>query len=265
MPRHVTGAASDLVDVRRAADRFRTRTDWLDSRSSFSFGPHYDPGNTAFGRLVAHNDDVVRPGTGFDPHPHRDVEVVTWVLEGALVHEDSTGHRGVVHPGLAQRMSAGTGVVHSERNDAWRADAAAPVAPVRFVQMWVRPDESGVRPGYEQRDVSADLAAGGLVTVASGMPRHRDSAGVHLGARGAALHAARPAFGTTPLVLPEAPRLHLYVARGTVHVEGVGELGPGDALRLTGDGGRRVTAATPGAAAPPEVLLWELHDPVEAP
>ena len=108
------------VDVRRTDDRFKTRIDWLDSKHSFSFGHHRDPDNTHHGLLLVSNDDVVLPGAGFDTHPHRDMEIVTWVLKGSLVHQDSEGNTGVLYPGLAQRMSAGTGILHSERNDSWR-------------------------------------------------------------------------------------------------------------------------------------------------
>ncbi len=110
------------VDIRRAADRAATKIDWLDSKHSFSFGHHYEPNNTHHGLLLVNNDDIVKPGTGFDTHPHRDMEIVTWVLQGSLVHQDSTGNSGVIYPGgLAQRMSAGRGgILHSEKNDSWR-------------------------------------------------------------------------------------------------------------------------------------------------
>src|SRR4051812_1433596 len=103
------------VDARRAEDRFATRMSWLDSKHSFSFGHHYDAGNTSHGVLLVNNDDIVHPGTGFETHRHRDMEIVTWVLQGSLVHQDSTGHSGVIYPGLAQRMSAGAGILHSEK------------------------------------------------------------------------------------------------------------------------------------------------------
>ena len=120
------------------------------------------------------NDDVVAPGTGFETHPHRDMEIVTWVLDGGLVHQDSEGHSGVIHPGLAQRMSAGTGILHSEKNDSWRLTGGPEHAePVHFVQMWVVPDTPGIAPGYEQLDITTELERGGLVTVASGMARAR--------------------------------------------------------------------------------------------
>lgn len=107
-----------------AEDRYRTEVGWLDSKHSFSFGHHHDHRNTHHGLLLVNDDDVVHPGTGFDTHPHRDMEIVTWVLRGSLVHQDSTGHNGVIYPGLAQRMSAGTGILHSEKNDSWRTWAS---------------------------------------------------------------------------------------------------------------------------------------------
>jgi redox-sensitive bicupin YhaK (pirin superfamily) len=149
------------IDVRRAETRPRTALPWLDSRHSFSFGRHYDPANTRHGLLVVNNDDVVRAGTGFSTHPHQDMEIVTWVLDGELEHKDSAGHKGLLYPGLAQRMSAGTGIWHSEMNP--RADA-----DVHFVQMWVLPDTERVDPGYEQLDVNGDRDRGGLVPIASG-------------------------------------------------------------------------------------------------
>ncbi|MEZ5237118.1 MAG: pirin family protein [Acidimicrobiales bacterium] len=181
------------IDVRRAADRFVTRTGWLDSRHSFAFGHHRDPRNTHHGLLLVSNDDVVAPGTGFDTHPHRDMEIVTWVLQGSLVHQDSTGNHGVIYPGLAQRMSAGRGILHSEKNDAWRLGGEPHEDPVRFVQMWVVPDTDGIDPGYEQLELPAERLASGLVPVASGREdAHNDDAAIRISNRFAALHAARP-------------------------------------------------------------------------
>ena len=176
---------ADAFTVITSDARATTETDWVTSRHSFSFGDHYDPGNTHFGTLLVNNEERVSPGQGFDTHPHRETEIVTWVTEGALVHQDSEGHSGVIHPGLAQRMSAGTGILHSERNDT----AEGQVAPVRFVAMWIAPDESGLAPSYDQRDVGAELGRGGLVTVASGDPAH-DSA-IRIANRSATLSAAR--------------------------------------------------------------------------
>ncbi|MEV0808660.1 pirin family protein [Micromonospora sp. NPDC050200] len=247
-------APSPAVDVRRAADRFATRLSWLDSKHSFSFSRHYDPANTHHGLLLVNNDDVVHPGTGFETHPHEDMEIVTWVLRGSLVHQDSTGHSGVIYPGLAQRMSAGTGILHSEKNDSWRLDGRDPhTDPVHFVQMWVVPDTDGVDPGYEQLEIGDELLRGGLVPVASGMDRYDGASAIRIRNRYATLHAARLAPGDE-VTLPDAPYLHLYVPSGAVTLEGAGRLGEGDAARITMTGGHRV-AATEAA----EILVWEMH------
>ena len=155
------------IDVRPAGQRFHTDIGWLDSWHSFSFSNHYDPANVGHGQLLVLNDDRVAPASGFGTHAHRDMEIVTWVLEGTLEHRDSEGNHGVLYPGLAQRMSAGSGIRHSEMNP-------DPDLPVHFLQMWVIPDTAGVTPGYEQLDLSERLDAGGLVAVASGVgPRRR--------------------------------------------------------------------------------------------
>lgn len=177
-----------LIDVRRSDGRSETSLTWLRGRHSFWVGGQpYDPGNTHHGLLVVHNEDTIRPGSGFDTHPHRDMEIVTWVLEGALVHQDSAGNSGVIYPGLAQRMSAGTGILHSERNDSRRLGRERHTNPVHLIQMWVVPDETGVTPGYEQLEVDNDLLSGGLVTVASGMARHHGDAAIRIRNRHAAL------------------------------------------------------------------------------
>ncbi|HEY5148534.1 MAG TPA: pirin family protein [Mycobacterium sp.] len=252
------------VDIRRAADRAATKIDWLDSKHSFSFSHHYDPANTHHGLLLVNNDDIVKPGTGFDTHPHRDMEIVTWVLRGSLVHQDSTGHSGVIYPGLAQRMSAGRGILHSEKNDSWTLTGEQPHwghlpreaqrdEPVHFVQMWVVPDESGVTPGYQQLEIDDELLRGGLVTIASGMPEHKNDTAISIRNRYAALHGARLQPGDT-VELPDAPYLHLFVPRGEVTLEGGGQLHEGDAVRFTSAGGQRITATEPA-----EVLVWEMH------
>ncbi|MEO8328573.1 MAG: pirin family protein [Candidatus Nanopelagicales bacterium] len=242
------------VDLRPADDRFATDWGWLDSHHSFSFGSHYDPKNTHFGLLLVSNDDIVTPGAGFETHPHRDMEIVTWVLDGGLVHQDSQGHNGVIYPGLAQRMSAGTGILHSEKNDSWRLTGEpAHSEPVHFVQMWVLPDERGITPGYEQLDIGVELAAGGLVPVATGMAKHADASAIVIHNRDAALLAARLRIGQT-VDLPDAAFVHLYVARGSVELEGAGSLRAGDAARVTASEGQRVSATTDA-----ELLIWEMH------
>ncbi|WP_028475902.1 pirin-like bicupin family protein [Nocardia sp. CNY236] len=244
------------VDVHRGGDRAKTQVSWLDSKHSFSFGDHYDPDNTHHGLLLVHNEDIVTAGQGFETHPHRDMEIVTWVLGGSLVHQDSLGHSGVIYPGLAQRMSAGTGILHSEKNDSWRLDSRVREhdRPVHFVQMWVVPDESGLSPGYQQLEIDDELASGGLVTVASGLPRYRDRTAITIKSSRCALHVARMAGGGQAIDLPDAPYLHVFVARGEVDMEGVGVLATGDAVRSTRTGGQRVVARRSA-----EILVWEMH------
>jgi redox-sensitive bicupin YhaK (pirin superfamily) len=243
---------ADRIEVRRAQSRFRTVTEGTDTRHSFSFGTHYDPANVGFGPLLVHNDDQVRTGAGYPDHPHADAEILTWVLEGSLVHQDSTGHRGLVTPGLAQRLSAGGGVVHAERNDAFRTDPAAPLVPVRFVQMWLRPDTPGTPPTYAAGPVDLPDLAAGWRPVASG--DHPDAA-VSVATRGATLWVTRLAPGVVRL-LPAAAQAHVFVATGVVEAEAVGRLEEGDALRLSGDAQLRLTGVQPA-----EVLVWTMMVP----
>jgi redox-sensitive bicupin YhaK (pirin superfamily) len=250
----MTSTIQPIVDIRRAADRDKTKISWLDSKHSFSFGGHYDPANTHHGLLLVNNDDTVKPGAGFETHPHKDMEIITWVLRGSLVHQDSTGHSGVIYPGLAQRMSAGHGILHSEKNDSWTLTGdQSHSEPVHFVQMWVVPDEAGIKPGYQQQEVDDELLRQGLVTIASGMPQYKDETAISIQNKYAALRGARLQPGES-IELPYAPYLHLFVPRGAVALEGAGDLHEGDAVRLTASGGQRVTATEPA-----EILLWEMH------
>jgi quercetin 2,3-dioxygenase len=229
------------IDVRRAEERFATKIDWLDSKHSFSFGPHFDPTNVGHGLLLVSNDDVVRAGTGFDTHPHRDMEIVTWVLSGELEHKDSERNRGIIYPGLAQRMSAGTGIWHSEINASAEAD-------VHFVQMWVPPDTDSIDPGYQQVDINDELAKGGLVPIASG--KGHDTA-ISIRQRDAVLWGGRLRAGET-VTIPDDRHVHVFVPIGTAELEQAGALDTGDAVRLTDAGGLELTAGPDGA----EVLIW---------
>lgn len=233
------------IVIQRGAQRFRTETDWLESYHSFSFGPHRDPANTHHGLLLVNNDDWVQPGTGFGRHPHQDMEIVTWVLSGGLWHEDSAGHSGVIVPGLAQRMSAGTGIWHAETNPSQDE-------PVHLVQMWVVPDRTGLPPSYEQRDRSTALASGGLVAIASG--RGHEGA-VRLHQRGATLWGGRLQAGES-VGLPDAPFLFVYLARGGAALSGGARLETGDAARVTDS---RDLALTADRETGSEVLVWEMH------
>jgi quercetin 2,3-dioxygenase len=236
--------AASTIDVRRADDRFATEAGWLNSRHSFSFGHHYDPANTRHGLLLVSNDDRVEAGTGFETHPHRDMEIVTWVLEGELEHKDTLGNTGLIYPGLAQRMSAGRGIWHSEKNNTSDRD-------VHFIQMWVLPDEESIDPGYQQLDINAELDKGGLVPIASGRGH---AAAIAIRQQGAVLWGGRLKSAEVVQV-PDNAFAHVYVARGEVVLDGAGPLNAGDAVRLTAAGGPQLTAGVDGA----EVLIWEMN------
>lgn len=235
------------VRVLPAAQRFRTRTEHLDSRSTFSYGRHYDPTRTSHGLLLVVNDDVLRPGGGFPDHPHRDVELVTWVVTGALAHRDATGSDRVLAAGSVQRLSAGRGVVHSETQSGER--------DVRYVQCWVAPERLGTEPVYESADAQTALAAGGLVPLVAA-----DGRGLlGTGQPAATLHAARLTAGES-VTVSAAPYALLLVVTGAAELEGPGALAEGDTALLTDAGTRTLTAT-----APTEVLLWEMRARVAGP
>jgi len=203
------------------------------TRHSFSFGPHFDPTNLGFGPLVCHNDDEVEPGAGYPDHPHSELEIVTWVLEGALVHTDSTGAQHVVEAGRAQVLSAGTGIRHSEVADP-RSGAC------RFVQAWLAPSQPGATPSYVVGE--APPPASGLVEVAGG-------SGLPVGTAGARLLVARLAPGTSA-TLPDEPAQHVFAATGAASLGGL-DLRGGDAVRISDEPGHVVTAHEET-----ELLVW---------
>lgn len=243
-------AADPVLLVQRAGERFVSEAPGISTRHAFSFGRHYDPDNIGFGTLLAHNDERLTSGSGFDDHPHADTEIVTWVLAGSLLHADSTGHTGIVAPGAVQRLSAGSGVVHAERNDAYRIEPDRPRLPVRFVQSWVRPDVAGVVPAYAQREVDRASLAGDWVPVASGS---RPDAAITLGSATSTLWVTTLAAGARR-TLPEDAYVHLFVAVGEIEVEQVGVLSEGDALRVVGPAGLRVAGRTSS-----ELMVWGMR------
>ena len=233
--------SAPTIDVRRSTDRFQTSAGWLESRHSFSFGHHRDFNNTHHGLLLVNNDDIIRGGTGFETHPHRDMEIVTWVLSGELEHKDSEKNRGTIYPGLAQRMSAGRGIWHSEMNNSGTDDA-------HFVQMWVSPDTESIAPGYEQLDINAELDRGGLVPIASGQGH---DAAITIRQSGAVLWGGRLQPGEA-VTVPDARHAHVFVPIGSAALAGGSTLLTGDAARLTDAGAPKLTADSDGA----EVLIW---------
>jgi redox-sensitive bicupin YhaK (pirin superfamily) len=248
--------AVSRLEIRRGADRARTRTDWLDSAHSFSFGSYYDPDNLGFGALQAFNSDVLQPGPGYPVHAHADVEILTWVLAGSLTHRDSSGAETVIPAGQLHHLSAGSGIRHTEAS-------SSSDQPVHLVQMWLGTDQPGLPP-LRQLLRPTELEPGRLVPVAYGadfadtcfgdVP---DSGGLLIRQRSAALWVGRlPAAASVTLpVLPAETLAHLFVAAGSVEVHdpAIGALAAGDALRLSGGGGQRLSATEPA-----ELLLWTL-------
>lgn len=149
-----------MITIRPASERGTANFGWLDSKHSFSFGNYYDPSHMGFGSLRVINEDKVTPGKGFGTHPHRDMEIISYILEGSLEHKDSIGNGSVIRPGDVQRMSAGTGILHSEFN-------ASNTDPVHFLQIWILPDTQGLQPSYEQKNFSTAQKQGKLRLVAS--------------------------------------------------------------------------------------------------
>ncbi len=211
-----------MMQIRKSSERGQADHGWLKSQHSFSFAEYFDPEQVEFGALRVINEDRVAPGRGFGTHPHRDMEIVSYVLEGELAHRDSMGNGSIIRPGDVQRMSAGTGVHHSENNP-------SPDTPVHFLQIWIKPDRKGVTPGYEQKHFDAGDKRGRLRLVVSGdgaegsVSVHQDArvyAGLFDGAEAAQLAVAA------------GRKTYVHVVRGELAVQGQ-RLTAGDALKLT--------------------------------
>jgi redox-sensitive bicupin YhaK (pirin superfamily) len=230
-----------MLQLRRSQDRGHSRHTWLDSRHSFSFANYYDPEFMGFSVLRVINDDEVAAGAGFPPHGHRDMEIISYVLQGSIEHRDSMGHVSRLNAGEAQRMSAGSGVTHSEYNPSHSE-------PLRFLQIWIEPQRAGIAPGYEQRPI-AGQATSGLELLVS--PDGRDgSMKIH---QDASLYVARLTAGeTVEHSLAAGRRGYVHVVRGEVRVSEQ-PLTPGDAVSLQDETGVVLTAL-----ADTEVLLFDL-------
>ena len=230
-----------MIEFRRSDDRGRSRYDWLDSRHSFSFADYYDPTHMGFSHLRVLNEDRVAPGRGFGPHTHRDMEILTYVLDGALEHRDSLGHGSVLQRGCLQRMTAGTGVTHSETNPS-ASD------PVHFLQIWILPEQQGLAPGYEELAAPSEPPHG--LRLAASRDGRDDSLRVH---QDVELWLGRVEPQRSVRYAP-APgrRLYLHLTRGTLAVNGKG-LQPGDGAALVGE-----PAAELEAGEPAELLLFDL-------
>jgi redox-sensitive bicupin YhaK (pirin superfamily) len=213
-----------MITMRRATERGHANHGWLDSYHTFSFADYYDPREMGFGPLRVINEDRVQGGKGFGTHPHRDMEIISYVLEGALEHKDSIGTGSVIRPGDVQRMSAGTGVLHSEYNH-------SPDSLVHFLQIWIEPDQRGVEPSYEQKHFPAEDKRGRLRLVAS--PDGADgSVSIHQDAR--VFAAVLEAGDSVTHALADGRRAYVHVARGNVQVNGQA-LGAGDGAKIQGE------------------------------
>ena len=231
-----------MITLRRSDERGQSKIDWLDSRHSFSFGDYYDPSNESFGSLRVINEDWIKGGAGFPPHPHRDMEIVTYILGGAIAHKDSTGGGGVIRPGEIQRMSAGTGIVHAEFN-------ASPTETCHLLQIWIMPSKRGVQPGYEQKTIDGDAVHNRFGRIAAPEPRENE---VRL-VQDAEIWTAKLDAGVEA-IHPLAPgrKAWLQVARGEVTL-GNETLKAGDAAAITDQSQIAVKSN-----AESEVLLFDL-------
>ena len=233
-----------MLNVRKAPDRGHANLGWLDSHFTFSFADYYDPNHMGFADLRVINDDVISPGRGFGTHPHRDMEIITYVLDGALQHRDSMGNGSIIRPGDVQRMSAGTGVTHSEFN-------ASPSEPVHLLQIWILPDRRGHAPGYEQKHFPAEEKRGVLRLVAS---PQGDKGSVSLNQDARMYAGLLDGDETATHELREGRVAWVHVARGSLALNG---------QRLeAGDGASLETAGTlefsDGDAA--EVLIFDMKE-----
>ena len=231
-----------MMTIRKAAARGGANHGWLNTKHTFSFADYYDPNHMGFRSLRVINDDRVTPGMGFGTHPHRDMEIISFVLEGGLAHKDSMGTGSVISPGDVQRMSAGTGVYHSEFN-------ASKVEPVHFLQIWIMPDEQGVTPGYEQKTFANSEKQGRLRLVAS--PDGSDgSVRIHSSTR---LFAGLFSKGErSELQLANGRHAWVHVARGEVQLNGQ-TLSEGDGAALSNEALVKLEGVSSG-----EVLVFDL-------
>lgn len=231
-----------MITVRKANDRGLTNIDWLKSRHTFSFGEYYDPQEQGFSTLRVINEDWVVPGAGFPTHSHRDMEIVTYVIDGAVQHKDSMGNGSVIRPGDVQRMSAGTGVTHSEYNP-------SKVDQLHLLQIWMLPDRRGHQPGYEQKTIGDAEKRGRLRVVAS--PDGREgSVSIHQDAQlyAGIVEPAKP----LEFAIPSGRRGYLHVVKGAVDLNGVA-LVAGDGARIVEERALEIVGREES-----EVLLFDL-------
>lgn len=229
-----------MITIRKSEARGQTRIDWLDSKHSFSFGEYYDPAQMHWGPLRVINEDIVAPGAGFPTHPHRDMEILTWVLDGELAHKDSTGGAETIKPGELQRMSAGTGIRHSEYN-------ASAQNPVHLLQIWLVPATAGLQPGYEQKRFEG---LDGRLRLVASPDAAEGSLTIHQDAR---LYVGRLAAGQEATLAAQPGRVQwVQVARGGATLNGHA-LQQGDGAAVRGEDALRIAANDQA-----EVLVFDM-------
>lgn len=232
-----------MITIRPTQERGAANFGWLDTRHTFSFGNYYDSNYLGFASLRVINEDKVQPGKGFATHSHRDMEIITYVLDGALEHKDSLGNGSIMRPGDVQRMSAGTGIQHSEFNP-------SPTDPVHLLQIWILPEQTGIKPSYEQKYFAAAEKRGKLRLIGSHDGRE-GSVTIH---QGVDLYATQLASGEqVSYSLAEGRNAWIQVARGSVQFNG-GELKAGDGAAIS----QQVGITLKGTSAVAEVLLFDM-------
>jgi hypothetical protein len=239
-----------MIQLIRSADRYHTENEWLSAYWHFSFDHYRDPANVSFGPLRVFNNDTVAPGGGFPAHPHREMEIVTYIIQGQLEHNDTLGNRGVISPGEIQRMSAGTGLRHSEFNPSQEE-------PTQLVQLWLFPAVPGLKPSWEQKAYPQEGRAGKLLPIAvpagsSNKPAH--AVEVH---QDATIYTSLLAKGQSVThTLAPGRRGYIFVINGELNLNGE-TLRPGDQARVTGESELRLAGPSNGAA-PADFLLLNL-------
>ena len=231
-----------MIKTIKSADRFYADHGWLKTHWHFSFSDYYDPANMNWSRLRVFNDDVVEPNTGFGMHPHRDMEIITYVIDGELSHEDSVGNRGKIRPGEVQVMSAGRGIYHAEKNDSDK--------PVHLLQLWIEPRHRGNTPRWEQRQFTAQERGGKLLPVVSG----GDVSNTLTIDQDATVYVSSLKGGESATVATKSANRHayLFVIKGAVNVNG-STLAQGDQARVANEPTLEITAT-----ADAELILLDL-------
>ena len=241
-----------MIQTIRSKDRYHAETDWLSTNWHFSFDHYHDPNNMNFGPLRVFNDDTVAPAGGFPLHSHREMEIVTYIIDGALEHKDNLGNTGVIRPGEIQRMSAGTGIRHSEYNPSEKE-------PVHLIQLWIMPATHGLRPSWEQKSFSLSDREGKLFPIAVPASKNGSTSST-------AVQIHQDATIYTSLLAPgqsithklgQGRRAYIFVIKGNLKLNGE-TFAAGDQARVSSDRDLQLSAAQESSAAPAHFLLLDL-------